>query len=278
MAKKSKKQKRNKAKLLRKQARLLQIQANIAEANMKKAQSKVLANKLKESPTRRKAKELSTDLKVNLAAAMKKYNVQEAKVGETPYQVKLWVKAPKSIRRSPVYVESNVVVNMSEADYNRYKKVIERAHKAHIAVPVITPEFFGNMDAHLAEIERRVSPEYQAFLDSLATFNFLNSVVEAYPPELQYAVARAMMEHPNKYTNKKIGERVKEKGRELLDYVYGSDNPEIDKEARDAIFEIFDDLEDYYNEAVEKGYSSKDYREAMDFLNRRALRTFEDKE
>lgn len=271
MAKKSKKQRRNDAKRL-------QRQAQRAEANMRKAQGRVLANKLKESATRKKNRDLTLDLKVNLAAAMSKYNVKEAEVGETPYQVKLWVKTKKSIRHSPVYVESDVVVNMSKEDYNRYKKVVERAHKAHIAVPVITAEFFGNMDAHLAEMEERTSPEYLARLDSFATFNFLTSVVEAYPPELQYAVARAMMEHPDEYTNKAIGERVKEQGRNLLDYVYGSDNPVINKVARDAIFEIFDGLEEYYDEAVEKGYSSTDYKEAMDFLNRRALRTFEDKE
>lgn len=271
MAKKSKKQRRN-------EARRLQRQAQIAEANMRRAQERVLANKLKESPTRRKGKELTEDLKVNLDKAMSKYNVKEAEVGETPYQVKLWVRAPKSIRRSPVYVESNVVVNMSKEDYNRYKKVVERARKAHVAVPVITPEFFGNMDAHLAELERRYSPEYQAFLDSLATFNFLNSVVEAYPPELQYAVARAMMEHPDEYTNEAIGDRVKEKGRDLLDYVYGSDNPQINRVARKAIFKIFKGLKEYYDKAVKEGYSPEDYREAMDYLNKRALRTFEDKE
>lgn len=269
MAKKSKKQRRN-------EANRLQRQAQRVEANMRKAQGRVLANKLKESATRKKNRDLTPDLKVDLDIAMKKYNVKQAEVGETPYQVKLWVKTKKSIRHSPIYVESDVVVNMSKEDYNRYKKVVERAHKAHIAVPVITAEFFGNMDAHLAEIERKTSPEYQAFLDSLATFNFLNSVVEAYPPELQYAVARAMMEHPEEYTNEAIGDRVKEKGRDLLDYVYGSDNPQINKVARDAIFEIFEGLEEYYDKAVEEGYSSTDYKEAMNYLNRRALRTFED--
>lgn len=271
MAKKSKKQKRNEAKLLRKQTRLLQIKANVAEANMKKAQSKVLANRLKESPTRRKAKEFTTDLKVNLAAAMKKYNVQEAKVGETPYQVKLWVRAPKSIRRQAVYVESNVVVNMSEADYKRYKKVLEMAKKAGVDAPVITPEFFGDTEAHLATYESRVSPEHQALLDGLATFNFLTSVVRAYPPELQYAIAKAMMENPKKFTDKEIGKHVKKKERKLLDQVYGSDNPETDAETINAVLKVFPEFEKYRDRALRKGYSQADFLEKIDYLNRRAL-------
>lgn len=269
MAKKSKKQRRNDAKRL-------QRQAQIAEANMRKAQGRVLANHLKESATRKKNRDLKFDLKVNLAAGMSKYNVKEAEVGETPYQVKLWVKTPKRVRQRSVYVESNVVVNLSKEEYQRYKKVVERAHKARIPVPVITAESFGDLDAHLSEMERRTSPEYLAMLNSLATFNFLTSVVEAYPPELQYAIARAMIEHPEEYTNEAIGERVKEKGRDLLDYVYGSDNPEVDKEARTAIFEIFEGLEEYYNRAVEEGYSAQEYRTKMRYLNHRALRTFED--
>lgn len=269
MAKKSKKQRRN-------EARRLQNQARKAEADMRKAQGRVLANKLKESATRKKNRDLTFDLKVNLAAAMSKYNVQQAEVGETPYQVKLWVRAPKSIRHQAVYVESDVVVNMSKEDYNRYKKVVERAHKAHIDVPVITPEFFGNTEAHLATYERRTSPEYQAFLDSLATFNFLNSVVRAYPPELQYAIARAMIENPEKYTNKKIGEHVKQKERKLLDQVFGSDNPETDAETIDAVLEVFPEFKEYRDRALSEGYSELDFRAKMSYLNHRALRTFED--
>lgn len=269
MAKKSKKQRRN-------EARRLQRQAQIAEANMRKAQERVLANKLKVSPTRRKNQEMTFDLRVNLADAMGRYNVQEAEVGETPYQVKLWVKSPKRVRRQPVYVESDVVVNMSKEDYKRYEKVVNRARKAGYDVPVITAEFFGDMDAHLTELERRYSPEYLAFLDSLATFNFLNSVVEAYPPELQYAIGRAMIEHPEMFTNDKIGEAVKVHGRDVLDQVYGSDNPEADAETVDAVKKVFPIIEEYYDRAVSDGYSAMEYKAKMAYLNGRALRTFED--
>jgi len=269
MAKKSKKQRRNEAKRLQRQAQRV-------EANMRKAQERVLANKLKVSTTRKKAQDLTFDLKVKLAASMSKYNVQEAEVGETPYQVKLWVKSPKKVRHQTVYVQTDVVVNMSEADYKRYEKIIKKARKEGVEVPVITPEFFGNMNAHLTALENSLSPEYTSRLNSFATFNFLSSVVRAYPPELQYAIGKAMIEHPELFTNERIGKEIRRYGRDVLDQVYGSDNPETDASTVIAVLKVFPELEKYYEEAVNEGYSDTEYRAKMSYINHRALRTFED--
>lgn len=269
MAKKSKKQRRNDAKRLQRQAQRV-------EANMRKAQEKVLANKLKVSTTRKKAQDMTFDLRVKLNAAMSKYNVKEAQVGESPYQVRLWVKSQKKVRHQSVYVQSDVVVNMSEKDYKRYEKIIKRARKAGVDVPVITAENFGNMDAHLAELERQLSPENISRLNSLATFNFLGSIVNSYPQELQYAIGKAMIEHPELFTNETIGKAVRGHGRDVLDKIFGSDNPEADAETVNAVLKVFPELEQYYEEAVNNGYSTTEYSAKMNYLNHRALRTFED--